>query len=323
MRRPSLAATAAVAAAGLLLSGCASAEPGANDGGGAGLVEVVTSTNVYGDLAKTIGGERVEVTSIIDRMSQDPHSYEATARDKLAISGADLLVENGGGYDAFMHQLADDTGKDHDFIITAAGLSKVEGAPEDGEHAEEPAAAGHEGHNHGEFNEHVWYDLATAGAVAGQIAERLGALDPEHAAEFTANADAFQKRVDGLQGQLDEVAAKVSGAAVAASDPVPLHLLDAAGLKNRTPADFIEAVEEGTDAPPTALRATMDLLEPGEVEFLAYNEQTESSQTQQLRKAAEQAGIPVVVFTETLPEGEDYLTWMAANIKSIEDNVRG
>lgn len=322
MRRPSLAVIAAAAAAGLLLSGCGSAEPGANDGGGGGSVEVVASTNVYGDLARTIGGERVEVTSIIDRMSQDPHSYEATARDKLAISGADLLVENGGGYDAFMHQLADDTGKDHDFIITAAALSKVEGAPEAGEHADEPAA-GHEGHNHGEFNEHVWYDLPTASAVADKIADRLGTLDPEHAAEFNANAEAFQKRVDALQRQLDEVAAKVSGGAVAAADPVPLHLLDAAGLKNRTPEDFIEAVEEGTDAPPTALRANMDLLKPGEVEFLAYNEQTESSQTQQLRKAAEQAGIPVVVFTETLPEGEDYLTWMAANIKSVEDNVRG
>jgi zinc/manganese transport system substrate-binding protein len=322
MRRPSLAAIAAVAAAGLFLSGCAAAGPGANDDGG-GLVEVVTSTNVYGDLAKTIGGERVEVKSIIDRMSQDPHSYEATARDKLAISRADLLVENGGGYDAFMHQLADDTGKDHDFVITAAALSKVEGAPEDAEHADEPAGAGHEGHNHGEFNEHVWYDLATVSAVARTISDKLAVLDPAHAAEFTANADAFQKRVDGLQSRLDDVAAKVSGAQVAASDPVPLHLFEAAGLKNRTPADFIEAVEEGTDAPPTALRATMDLLKPGEVEFLAYNEQTESSQTQQLRKAAEQAGVPVVVFTETLPDGEDYLTWMAANIKSIEDHVRG
>jgi zinc/manganese transport system substrate-binding protein len=321
MRRPSLAVVAALGAAGLLLSGCAAAEPGNNDGGGASAVEVVTATNVYGELAKMIGGEHVEVTSIISRMSQDPHSYEVTARDKLAISGADLLVENGGGYDAFMHQLADETGKDHEFIITAVEHSGVEGAPEDTEHGEEPAEEGHEGHNHGEFNEHVWYDLATVSEVARTISDKLGKIDPEHAAEFTTNAEAFETELDGLQAQLDGVSGKVRGTAVAASDPVPLHLFNAAGLENRTPAEFIEAVEEGADAPPTALRGTLELVESGEVAFLAYNEQTESSQTRQLRKAAEQAGTAVVVFTETLPEGQDYVTWMAANIQSIADHA--
>ncbi|EMY33276.1 periplasmic solute binding protein [Arthrobacter crystallopoietes BAB-32] len=321
MRRSNLAAVAALAGAGLLLSGCGSAEQANNDGGSGSGIEVVTSTNVYGDLVRTIGGSHVSVTSIIDRMSQDPHSYEATARDKLAVSEADLLVENGGGYDSFIHKLADDTGKDHEFVITAVELSGVEGAPENSEHGEEPAEAGHEGHQHGEFNEHVWYDLATVSEVAGSIAAKLGEIEPEHAAEFTANAEEFQEQLDGLQVQLDEVAGKVDGKAVAASDPVPAHLFNAAGLENRTPVEFIEAVEEGADVPPTALRAAMDLVASGDVEFLAYNEQTESSQTRQLREAAENAGLAVVVFTETLPEDQDYLTWMANNIQSIADHA--
>ena len=71
------------------------------------MVDVVASTSVYGDIVSSIGGDKVRVSSIINRTSQDPHSYEATTQDKLAVSKAELVVENGGGYDAFIDTLAD------------------------------------------------------------------------------------------------------------------------------------------------------------------------------------------------------------------------
>ena len=77
----------------LALAGCA--PPVAEPSG----APVVTSTNVYGDLVEQIGGDRVSVTSLIDDPAQDPHSFEASARDQLAISKAELVIENGGGYD--------------------------------------------------------------------------------------------------------------------------------------------------------------------------------------------------------------------------------
>ncbi|UNK47177.1 metal ABC transporter solute-binding protein, Zn/Mn family [Arthrobacter sulfonylureivorans] len=318
---------AGLAATALLLSGCAAA-------GGAdqadGTLSVVASTNVYGDLARSIGGDQVEVTSIIDRMAQDPHSYEATARDKLAVSKADLVLENGGGYDTFMHTLADDTGVDHHNIITAVELSPLPGAEDEAPH--DPAAtdadAGHTGHGHAEhghggFNEHVWYDLSTMAKVADTVAAKLSALDPEQADTFKANAGQFQAGLDKLQAEVDGLAAAAGGEAVAATDPVPLHLFDALGLENKTPDDFMEAAEEGSDASPQALKEAEDLVTGGSVRFVAYNEQTEGPQTQRLRLLAEKAGIAVVDFTETLPEGQDYLGWMAANLHAVEKALRG
>lgn len=319
---------AGLAAATVLLSGCA-AEGGEAEGGGK--LSVVASTNVYGDLARTIGGEHVDVTSIIDRMAQDPHSYEATARDKLAISQADLLLENGGGYDTFMHTLADETGVDHDYLITAVELSPLSGAEgaeaghtADAGHTEEGADAAptedgsHADHGHGGFNEHVWYDLPTMAAIADSIAEKLSALDPEQAETFRANAEQFRTGIDGLQSDMDELAATARGEAVAATDPVPLHFFDALGLENKTPASFMEAAEEGNDAAPAALREAEELITGGSVRFVAYNEQTEGPQTQALRKLAEKAGIEVLNFTETLPPEQDYLTWMTENLESVD-----
>lgn len=325
-------ALAGMAAAAMLLAGCGSTAEGGDDAGGK--PSVVASTNVYGELARAIGGEHIEVTSIIDRMAQDPHSYEATARDKLAISEADLLLENGGGYDPFIHTLADDTGVDHDNIITAGALSPLAGADsaETG-HAHgtetDDDGAGHsehgadqEAHHHGGFNEHVWYDLATMAKVADSIAGKLSNLDPEQAETYNANAEQFRSGLEELQAEVDELAAEAQGQPVAATDPVPLHLFDALGLVNQTPSDFMEAAEEGSDAAPAALKEAEDLVIGGSIRFLAYNEQTEGPQTQRLRQLAEKAGVAVVNFTETLPEGQDYLTWMAANLESV-DRVLG
>jgi zinc/manganese transport system substrate-binding protein len=120
--------TAAVAGFGLLLTGCGS--PAAETAGTEpnGRITVVTSTNVYGDIVEAIGGDKVSVAAIVSRPSQDPHSYEANAQDRLAVSKAKLVVENGGGYDDFIHTLADDSNVPHENIISAVEVSGL--APE-------------------------------------------------------------------------------------------------------------------------------------------------------------------------------------------------
>ncbi|WP_246199776.1 metal ABC transporter solute-binding protein, Zn/Mn family [Arthrobacter zhaoguopingii] len=278
-------------------------------------LQVVTGTNVYGSIVEAIGGDQVEVTAIVDSLSQDPHSYEATVQDKLAVSKADLLVENGGGYDAFLHRLADETGLDHDRVVTAVSVSGLEGAPAEDGHADEPHAEGEEGdgHGHGSFNEHVWYSPEAMKALAGAIGDRLGSLDEANAAGYEERAERFQ---DSLTEIEDRLAAGGEGN-FAATEPVPVYLLEAAGLTDATVPEYTEAVEEGNDVPVGVLNEMRKLLASGSVKFLAYNDQTEGPQTQAVRSAAEEAGVPVVDFTETLPDGEDYLTWMEANAESV------
>ncbi len=73
--------------------------------GSAKLINVVAAENFYGNIAEQLGGERVHVTSILSDPNLDPHEYESSVNDAKAVAVADLVIENGGGYDDWMDKL--------------------------------------------------------------------------------------------------------------------------------------------------------------------------------------------------------------------------
>jgi zinc/manganese transport system substrate-binding protein len=291
---------------------------------------VVASTNVYGAVAQAVGGDLVEVTSLIDDPSADPHSYESTPADAATVAGADLVIANGGGYDDFLPQLVESSGGSAT-VIDVVELSGLEPAGAEGEehageeHAGEEHAEEEAGHDHGAFNEHVWYSLPTVQQLAGRLATDLGAVDAANAAAYTANAQQFATRIDELIADAEAVEAAHAGARVAVTEPVPGYLLEQAGLTDATPAEFTEAVEEDTDPPAGALAETLALFSPPQpVAALVLNAQTATPSTDQVRAAAQTGGVPVVEFTETLPEGTtDYPTWMGAQIDALSAALNG
>lgn len=266
----------------LLLAGCATTPDD-------GRVHVVASTNVYGSIIDAIGGDLVTVTSLIDSAAQDPHSFEASAQNQLAIAKADLVIENGGGYDDFVDTLLDAASSKAVIINAAEVVDLADGA-----------------------NEHLWYNLPAMSLVIGEIAAELSELDPDNYETYYANADALDASLQALEDSVKGIGA---GKTVAITEPVPLYLLELASFENVTPDEFSEAIEEGTDVAPAVLRDTLDVIDGAAL--LAYNSQTASPETEQLRAAAEDAGVPVVEFTETLPDGEDYLSWMTQNIAAL------
>jgi zinc/manganese transport system substrate-binding protein len=273
-------------------AGCGPEGASADDG-----VQVVASTDVYGDLARTIGGDRVEVTSVIDDPAADPHSFEASVRTQLAVSQADLVIENGGGYDDFMDTLLSATEADPR-LLTAVDVAGLD--------------TGTEG-----FNEHVWYDLAAMSTLTGRISAELSAIDPAGADTYAANAAQLAGGIADLVAQQTAARATTEGVGVAVTEPVPGYLLDALGAHDVTPPDFSEAIEEGSDVSPTVLRHTLGLFSGGEVRALVYNEQSSGPETDQVLAAAHDAGVAVVPVTETLPAGEDYLSWMRGNLDAV------
>ncbi|OIH95140.1 metal ABC transporter solute-binding protein, Zn/Mn family [Curtobacterium sp. MCBA15_001] len=292
-----LALPLVVGAAALALTGCATSSASSADSGGK--VAVVASTNVYGSIVQSIGGEHVSVTSILDDPSQDPHSFESSAQTQLAVSKADLLIENGGGYDDFMTTLSKSSGTKADTInvVKLSGLDKA---------------------GDSEFNEHVFYSYPTMVKLVGDVTDRLATLDSKDADTFRANAKALTTKLQDLESQTDAAKQSDAGTKVAYTEPVPGYLFDAMGLENVTPEAFSEAIEEGNDVPPAALNDTIKLFSGHTAKLLAYNEQTSSPETEQVKKAADQAGIPVVGVTETLPKGEDYVSWQQANIDAVK-----
>ncbi|HKP07922.1 MAG TPA: zinc ABC transporter substrate-binding protein [Microbacterium sp.] len=317
--RRSLPVLGLAAASALVLAGCAGTASG--DDSSDGKIAVVASTNVYGQIAEEIGGDLVDVTSIVANESQDPHSFEPSARDQLAVSKADLVIENGGGYDSFIDALIESSGTEAP-VVTAVEYSHD--WPENSGHDEESAEdAEDHAHDHGDhehvegFNEHVWYDPHTIAHVAEAIATELGELSPDDAETFTANAEAFSGEVDGLEASLDEIGAAHSGGKVFVTEPVPVYLVQAAGLENATPDAFSEAVEEGQDVAPATLLESLALVQGGEVRVVITNTQTGGAETQEIVAEADGLGIPVIAFSETLPEGQTYISWMQANIEAL------
>jgi zinc/manganese transport system substrate-binding protein len=304
MRVKTTAVALAVIAA-LALAGCSASTSPAGPTSSGGKISVVASTDVYGDIAKQIGGSRVSVDSIINDPSQDPHSYEADAQVQLALSKADVVIENGGGYDSFVGTLlkgADNSGATRLNVATISG------------HDLTPTT--------GEFNEHLWFDFPTITKLADQLAAKFTTLDASGAAIFSANAKKFDAAIAVLVGDEAALKAAHTGEGAAITEPVPLYLLDAAGLVDKTPAAFSRAIEQGTDVPPLVLRQTLALFTDHTVKLLAYNEQTSSPETTQVLAAAKAGGIPVVAVRETLPSGKDYLQWMSDVLAALKTALR-
>jgi len=327
MKKPVIALAFASVAA-LALAGCSSTPAAGGDD--SGKITVVASTNVYGSLAAQIGGDRVEVTSIIDNAAKDPHSYEATARDRLTVQDADLVIENGGGYDAFIDSLLADA--QDPAVITAVeyshdypeneGHEAEEGedhahdhADEEHDHAEE---GGHEGHEHIEgFNEHVWFDPHTVSHVVEAIATELSELDPDGKDDFEAAAAELTTEIEGFEGDLETLKAQAAGANVIITEPLPGYLAEAAGLTDVTPEGFAESVEEGTDVAPATLLETLNVIDSGDVAAVLTTAQTAGAETQKVEDAAEAAGIPIVAFSELLEDGQSYSEWMSDAIQNL------
>jgi zinc/manganese transport system substrate-binding protein len=284
----------------LLLAACGSSEDEAGSGGRSKL-SVVASTNVWGDVAKTVGGDAVTVTSLVSRPSQDPHSFEPSTTTLLTVSKADLVVENGGGYDDFMDRVVTSSHTRAAVLdaVTVSGRT---------------ADAG--------LNEHVWYDLPSVEKVADAIAKQLSKDRPDQARRFTARAAGLKTRIDDLRGQESRLRRQVAGERIGITEPVPVYLTEAVGLVDATPAEFSQAVEEGEDVSARVLQQTLDLYTEKKVVALVYNEQTSGAVTDEVLDAAHQADIPVVGVTETLPAGLGYVGWMQRNLTALERAVR-
>lgn len=301
-RRPLLLAriAAAIVGAGSLgaaLAGCSGEayDPPAG-------IQVVASTNVYGSLATTIGGAQVTVTSIIDDPSKDPHEYQADARTQLAVSRAQVVIENGGGYDDFLDTMVAASPNTRVLVINAVKLSGYDSSIPD-------------------FNEHVFYDYATVGKVVDAMVADLKKADPSHAGLFTDRGAKLQRKIAALQASELNLSGVTRGLGVAITEPVPNYVLAALGMKIVTPIAFSQAIDQGTDVPASVLEQTLATLTSGEAKLLVDNVQTSGPQTDAVLAAAKKAGIPAVPVSETLPPGLDYVTWQRGLLATIAQAV--
>jgi zinc/manganese transport system substrate-binding protein len=260
---------------------------------------VVASTNVWGSVASAVVGDHASVKAIISNPADDPHSYEATPSDAASIADASLVVYNGGGYDHWV----DDVLAGHQGVAAVDAYSLLPPS------VPQPA------------NVHVFYDLETAKAVANQIADKLSQTDAGHADDYKANAARFADQTDIIATAERAIGSAHPGASVVATEPVAHYLLTNSGIVDKTPEGFTKAIEGDSDPSPADLAAVLDLLKTRQVSALVYNSQTQTDVTKQIEDAANQASVPIITVTETLPAGIDYLTWQRQAVDHLASQL--
>ncbi|BBZ26894.1 ABC transporter substrate-binding protein [Mycolicibacterium madagascariense] len=264
---------------------------------------MVASTNVWGDIAKQIGGDHVTITSIMSDPNADPHEYEADAKTGAAVSKGQLVIENGLGYDDFMDKLLSASPNPNRKVLTAADVMQISGQ---------------------DANPHIWYDIAKVPDVANAIATQLGSLDPADAATFTANAKTFNDSLAPVDAAITNIKNKYSGAPVGYTERVPGYLVDAAGLKLATPASFAQSIEDGNDPSPADNAAFDAALNTKAIKVLLYNGQVTSPATDAIKTLAQKDSVPIVGVTETLPPSDkDFQAWQLRQINEITTALGG
>jgi zinc/manganese transport system substrate-binding protein len=273
---------------------------------------IVATTNVWANVAEQIAGDNFVVTALITDPAQDPHSFEASARDQLAVSESSIFIINGGGYDEFAEVLAT-AAKVVPFNVYELHEGE-HGAEHSEEHTEEGDHSGEDEHAH-DGSDHTWYDLHVAELTAELLAAKMSELQPENAEEFTANAQSFAADIAALEERISAFGVNLS---YFEAHPLATLLFNELGFTNLTPEGFAEAEEAGLEPSVKIMSDATALIEQKKISFLAVNRQVTSASLEKLKTLAEENGIAVLTFDELLAEGQSYQDWFAALLTQLE-----
>ena len=265
----------------LLVTGCTKQTKSDNK------IRIVTSTNIYANIAQNIVGKYGKADAIIQKSTVDPHDFEPTTADAKVVDRANIVVANGLGYDSWMNNLANASNK------------KVLLVGEDLMHLKKGD------------NPHIWYDLNMPVKYVDYLEKRLEKLDPEHKAYYQKNAKAYlveinkiKKMANGINGQ--------NSKPVFVSEPVFDYSLEAAGYKIGDKG-FEEAIENDTDPSPKLINQMTNEINQRKIAFFVNNTQASSSTVNGFIKKAKAKNIPILNVRETMPTNVSYLQWMKQN----------
>ncbi|WP_297817836.1 metal ABC transporter solute-binding protein, Zn/Mn family [uncultured Lactobacillus sp.] len=271
-----------------LLVGCSK-----NGGFSNNQLKIVTTTNVYADIAKNIVGKYGSAQAIITKSTTDPHDFEPTTADAKIVSQAKIVVANGLGYDSWMNNLA----KSSDKKVVLVGEDLM-------------------GLKKGD-NPHIWYDLEMPTKYVDYLVKRLSKLDKKHADYFKANGKKYLAKINKIK-QLAKSTDGKNSKPVYVSEPVFDYALKAAGYKIGDKG-FEEAVENGTDPSPKMINTMNNAIDKRQIAFFVNNTQSSSSTVNNFVKRAKAHDIPVLDVRETIPNNTTYLTWMRENYTKLAD----
>lgn len=269
----------------VVLSGCSNNKKESSG------IKIVTTTNVYSDIAQNIVGKYGTAIAIIQKSSVDPHDFEPTTADAKNLSSANIVVSNGLGYDEWMNKLASSVDKKPLLVgEDLMGLKKGD-------------------------NPHIWYNLSMPTKYVNYLVKRLSKLDKKHAKYFKKNGQEYLAKINKIKKLAQSIDGK-NKKPVFVSEPVFDYALQEAGYKIGD-KDFEEAVENETDPSPKMVNKMINEIKEKKIAFFVNNTQASSSTVNTFVKLAKKNNIPVLNVRETIPDQITYLKWMQDNYQKL------
>ncbi|WP_423734757.1 metal ABC transporter solute-binding protein, Zn/Mn family [Bifidobacterium simiarum] len=285
-----MAVVAGMAACG---SGASSSQKDSGDG-----IAVVASINQWGSVARDLGGDKVEVRSIMTSTNVEAHDYEPTSSDIAAFGKADVAVVNGADYDSWASKAAAGT------KATVVDAAKTDGIK-----------AGD--------NPHVWFSKDVREKTADAITAAYEQAMPEQKDYFEQRHKAWEAREQKVEDKITAAKAKTEGMPYAASESVAWYLADDLGMTDATPSGYRNASANESEPSPADVKQFVDLLKAGKPKAFVLNTQEANDTTKQLEAAASEGKVPVVGLTEQMPKDYDDLTdWMGALVDDFTAAVK-
>jgi zinc/manganese transport system substrate-binding protein len=263
-------------------------------------IPVVAAENFYADVVKQLGGDRVQVTSILNNPDEDPHLFEASPKTARALQHAALVVYNGADYDPWMDKLlAVSKGDKRTTIVVAQLVGRKSGD-----------------------NPHLWYDPATMPVVAKAVSGFLVQADPAHKSDYDARLATFLASLKAIDNRVAVLNSHYKGVPVTATEPVFGYMADAIGFEMRN-RRFQLAVMNDTEPSAADIAAFENDLRERRVHVLIYNSQATEALTKRMLKLAKDSRLPSVSVTETLPAGKTFQQWMISQLDALSGALQG
>lgn len=257
-------------------------------------IKIVAAENFYGDVAKQIGGDAVEVVSILTNPDQDPHLFEVSPSVARNISDARIVIANGIDYDPWVDTLLKASpSQDRKVIIVSDLAGKKAGD-----------------------NPHLWYDPRNVTAMARELSSELAEEDTANKSVYAQRFVDFEKSLQPVTEQIAQIKSRYAGAPVAATEPVFGYMFEALGMDVKE-TSFQNSVMNDTEPSPSDVAAFENDLKNHKLKLLVYNSQATDPAAERLKSLAEAAGIPVVGTTETQPTGKSYQSWMVSEVTEV------
>lgn len=259
-------------------------------------IRVVASLDFYGEAAQEVAGKYGQVTTVINNAALDPHDYQPGTKQARELGRANLVIQNGLGYDHWLTKLVQGSGNGQ---VTTIDVARQVARKKAGD------------------NEHVWYQPTTISRLTRLLADRYSKLDPAHAAYYQRRARAYLKTFQPLDQTIAQARRGVGAKrAVAVSEPVFDYALTNLGYRV-IDGHFAKAVEDGNDPSPQDIAALQAAIKNHRIAFFVENAQTDDHVVNNLVKLSRRHGVPVLKVTESKPNGLTYEQWMTKQYQQL------